>query len=80
MAVNKLGRLCKEIEIIILIHQIFWSVTLRLQVAGSPVTIYQLPAPIDVDSVPAVIDWAAGYRGARPVVHALSPSRQCHAV
>jgi len=63
-----------------LINQALWCVPLSLQVTCRPVTVYQLPVPINENGIPAVVWRCTGDWCTRLIVHTFCPSRQCHAV
>lgn len=63
-----------------LIDKAFWCVSLCLQVTCGPVTVHQLPVPINEYCIPAVVRRCTGDWSTRLIVHAFRPSSQCHTV
>ena len=61
-----------------LVDKALWCVSLSLQVACGPVTVDQLPVPVNEHCIPAVVRRCTGDWSTRLIVHTLRPSRKCH--
>lgn len=73
VSVRQALRLRDEVEVVVLVDEVFRDVPLWLEEARRPVAVDQLPVSVEVDPVPAVVDGATREGDTWTVVNPLRP-------